>query len=112
MTHLIVTRVSFAVCLLALACAVLFAALAGPASAPAGPVVHEVRAQGAHPGAALFDRHCARCHSLDEAVDLLRDRGPDLDAGAARVREFLLRHGAADAAADAQIVAYLREHAD
>lgn len=116
MTHLIVTRVSLAVCLLALVCAALFAALAAPASAPVA-TAQLVPADESAPddtrsrGATLFDRHCARCHDAAELIAMLRDDGAGIDAASARMHGFLREHGAASDAEAVEIVAYLRANA-
>lgn len=113
MTHLIVNRVALAVCLLALTGAALFAVLVAPrpaaetGDAPAGVsgVAGEVAMQ---PGAALFERHCARCHEAAEVSVVLRAASGD-DATSAGWRDFLRGHGAATDVEDAAIVAWLRQ---
>ncbi|MCS6948811.1 MAG: cytochrome c [Steroidobacteraceae bacterium] len=65
-------------------------------------------AEATHPGAPLFARHCASCHTPTDIAASLKRGGPDLDANAAALERFLATHGAADAAQDRLIVAYLR----
>lgn len=117
MTHVIVTRVSFALCVLLLVCAALFAVLAAPASAPVTAMssaeAGDPATRAASPaGAVLFDRYCARCHEAAAIAAALR--GDDRQAGtaAAQMRAFLRQHGTAGDAEDAAIVAYLRTRVD
>lgn len=116
MTHLIVNRVALAVCLVALACAALFAALVSPApvaatgDAPA-PVSGVAGAVATPPGEALFEQHCARCHEAAE-VSVAAGAASGPDAASAGLHDFLREHGAASDAEDAAIVAWLRRRAN
>lgn len=107
MTHTVVTRVALAVCAFCVGAALLFAYLAStPASyaeAQSAPTKSEP-----HPGQALYDRHCAGCHTIDEAEGMLKVGGPNLDANAKTMVEFLKSHGRASDPEDVAIVAFIR----
>ena len=110
MTHTIVTRVAVGVCALCVGAAVLFAYLAStPTSHAQNTAAQTVQAKAEpHPGAALYDRHCAGCHTIDEAEGMLKVSGPNLDASAKAMVEFLKSHARSSDQEDVVIVEYIR----
>jgi mono/diheme cytochrome c family protein len=111
MTHTIVTRVAFGVCALCVGAAALFAYVATtPVSHAQNATAQTAQTKAEpHPGEALYDRHCAGCHTLAEAEGMLRVGGPDLDANAAAMVEFLKNHGRSNDAEDRVIVEFIRK---
>lgn len=76
-----------------------------PAAAPPAPVAPVVAADAAS-GARLFASRCARCHSLEEALQPLREARPGSDARADYI-ELLRRHRKSAADEHAPITDYL-----
>lgn len=111
MTHTIVTRVALGVCALCVGAAVLFAYMATtPTSHAEAATAQSAQTKSEpHPGEALYDRHCAGCHTLAEAEGMLKAGGPNLDANAKQMVEFLKSHGSASDAQDALIVEFIRK---
>lgn len=58
------------------------------------------------PGAALFQKHCAGCHSSAKLAEDI-SKAPDRAARLAEITRFLESHGDASPEEDRQIVKYL-----
>ena len=108
MRHIIVDRIVGLLAALWVAVVVVFAwAVTRPAPMPAAAIAPQAQEPAAD-GAALFDRHCARCHTVAEAAERLRD-APDRGAEAQALTEFLGRHHGATPEGNAQIVRHLEQ---
>jgi len=108
MRHIIVDRIVGLLTATWVAVVVVFAwAVTRSAPIPAATVAARAP-EPAPDSAALFDRHCARCHTVAEAAEGLRD-APDRDAEGRALTEFLRRHHGPTPEGNAQIVRYLEQ---
>jgi mono/diheme cytochrome c family protein len=126
MNHVIVTRVAVGVATLCAAAALLFAYLVTPSESqaravdaaaltpeappPAIPAATQTQA-ARHAGAELYERFCSACHTLSDAIAMMRAEGSDLDANAKTMTAFLKTHGKSDDAQDVLIVDFIRQQA-
>jgi mono/diheme cytochrome c family protein len=102
MRHIAVRRVALLLGVLFACWAMLFAWLAQPGSTAEPPAA---AAGGSTAGQALFERHCASCHAVQ---DLRATAGSERDSPRrAELEQFLADHGDASATEDDAILDYL-----
>lgn len=101
MKHVVVTRVTCALCGLFVAVAFAFARVANR-PAPQGRVEGGAVVEAS--GARLFESRCASCHTVGDVVEILRG-APDADRH--ELEFFLASHGEASAPERRAILAYL-----
>jgi mono/diheme cytochrome c family protein len=100
MRHVIVRRTAFLFGAALLACSAVFAWLVTPRQQPALSAPPPVTALG---GAALFQSHCASCHSVED----LQSGVTDSEARRRELEQFLRDHGDASVMEDRLILDYL-----